>query len=183
MRQQLVQRKRVFVGCEGESERSYVTVLQRLLGIKAAYHLVSPVLNGGDPLAIVEAAAKALRQEQQRGRDSFIAKFILLDCDILGRAPDRDRQAEKMAADGGFHFIWKDPCHEALLLRHIEQCHAHRPPTTVAAERALTKEWPLYQKNMAAQELAEIIDSAALQRIARVEPGLAALLQMIGLCP
>ncbi|WP_342050443.1 MULTISPECIES: RloB family protein [unclassified Cupriavidus] len=181
MPRQLAQRKRVFVGCEGESERSYVTVLQRILGLNARHHLVTPVLNGGDPLAIVEAAIKALRQERQLARDAFVAKFILLDRDLLGRAPDRDQRIEKSAAEYGFRLIWQDPCHEALLLRHLENCHNMKPPTTVASERALLKEWPRYRKNMAAQELSEIIHAAALQRIARVEPALAELLQLIGL--
>jgi hypothetical protein len=55
-------RKRVFVGCEGESERSYIALLQQFMGIRAEFHLVNDVLNGGDPLAIVDSAIKALRR-------------------------------------------------------------------------------------------------------------------------
>ena len=89
--QRILQRKRVFVGCEGESERSYVAVLQKLLGPGAGYHLVGEVLSGGDPLAILESAKKALRKDAVSGRAAFVGRFVMLDDDLRGRDPRRDQ--------------------------------------------------------------------------------------------
>jgi len=64
------QRRRLFVGCEGESEQAYVALLARLSGEAGlAVHLDAVLLQpgGGDPLAIVErAAARAAEREGRR---------------------------------------------------------------------------------------------------------------------
>jgi hypothetical protein len=165
-------RKRVFVGCEGESERSYIALLQQFMGIRAEFHLVNDVLNGGDPLAIVDSAIKALRRNTTKNRGSFVAKFVLLDSDLLGR---------ELAAQHELQLIWQEPCHEALILRHLDNCHHKRPPTTLASAQQLGKEWPEYSKNCGRQRLGQRITPESLESVARCEPGLAALLTRIGL--
>lgn len=180
-RQPVRQRKRIFVGCEGESERSYIALLQRLLGVNAAYHLITVVLNGGDPLATVDSAKKALRREAQRGRGEFLEKYILLDEDTVGHTQTRDRQVQRAAREEGFRLIWQRPCHEALLLRHLPRCQRRRPQSTSLALAALQREWPTYRKNCAAAELAERIDLEGVQRAAKVEEELFSLLSTLGL--
>lgn len=181
VRQKIPQRKRIFVGCEGESERSYIALLQKLLGPRAGYHLVGQVLNGGDPLALVESAEKALRRDETFGRGVFHAKFLMLDDDLRGRNPQRDRACIQLAERLALTLIWQSPCHEAVLLRHLQHCSHRRPPTSRASEVALQEEWPGYVKNFGSDRLADRVDIHALQRVSRHEPGLAVLLRLIGL--
>jgi hypothetical protein len=177
----LQQRRRIFIGCEGESERSYIALVQRLLGNEAAFHLVSPVLNGGDPLATVESANKAVRKEVQHQRGVFIEKYILLDRDLWGRSIDRDQQALALARKSDYRLIWQEPCHEAMLLRHLQNCQARRPSSSPLAMQALLREWPTYEKNAGASVLAQRIDLPALQRAAAVEAELRHLLVLLEL--
>jgi hypothetical protein len=162
-RQTIPQRQRIFVGCEGESEQSYVAVLNRYLGTRAGFHLVSHVLNGGDPLALVESANKALRTEALKARDAFARRFVLLDADLRGRSPDRDEACVRLAKQGLITLIWQEPCHEAMLLRHLEGCANRRPANSELSFQALVREWPQYRKNMPAVDLSGQITRAALR--------------------
>lgn len=175
------QRQRVFIGCEGESERCYVALLQKLLGDMARFQLVPEVLNGGDPLALVEAAQKMLRRERGFARDPFVGKFLILDSDLQGRSPDRDRACLSFADDLGITLIWQRPCHEALLLRHLAGFEQRLPPTTRESEDQLRAHWPQYVKNFGRDRLGERIDVDALIRVRSFEPELTELLVLIGL--
>jgi hypothetical protein len=55
------------------------------------------VLNGGDPLAIVDSAIKALRRDATKNRGAFVARFVLLDADLLGRDAERDARCVELA--------------------------------------------------------------------------------------
>lgn len=177
------QRVPIFVGCEGESERGYVRFLGRLadtLGL--AVHLDPEVLQpgGGDPLAIVELAMKRLSQGRRR-QTVYGAKFVMLDRDKLGQTPARDAQVAGVAARAGLSLIWQDPCHEAMLLRHLEGCDTRRPPNTTIAQADLRQLWPGYSKPMDGAGLSRRLDHAAVLRAIAVEPKLALMINTIGL--
>ena len=178
------QRTPIFVGCEGESERSYVTLLGRIADQAGLSVHLDPVLlrpGGGDPCALVELAVKRLK-EKGRGRGTpYRARFIMLDDDRLGQSAERDARAHSLAAQAKLIFLWQSPCHEALLLRHLADCAALRPPTTPIAEAALRQRWPDYGKGMAAAQLARRLDVAAVRRAAAVEPTFAEFVSTIGL--
>ncbi|MBU6394113.1 MAG: RloB domain-containing protein [Sphingomonadales bacterium] len=177
------QRVPIFVGCEGESERGYVRFLGRLAEVMGlAVHLDPEVLQpgGGDPLAIVELAVKRLLQGRRK-QTVYAAKFVMLDRDKWGQAPARDAQVAGVAARAGLSLIWQDPCHEAMLLRHLEACAAMRPQTTALAEAALWQRWPDYSKPMDGTVLARRLDHAAVLRAIAVEPELALMINTIGL--
>ncbi|WP_439532727.1 RloB domain-containing protein [Polymorphobacter sp.] len=177
------QRVPIFIGCEGESERGYVAFLSRLVEEAGlAVHLDPVVLQpgGGDPLAIVERARKRL-SEGRRKQTAYAAKFVMLDRDKLGQAPARDAQVAAVAAGAGLSLIWQDPCHEAMLLRHLEACATLRPRTTPLAESALIQRWPAYSKPMDGAGLSRRLDHAALLRAIAVEPELALMVKAIGL--
>jgi hypothetical protein len=180
IRRKIPQRRRVFIGCEGESERSYVALLQKLLGQDARYHLVAEVLNGGDPLAIIESADKALRRDKISGRPPFIGKFVILDSDLRGQSVQRDQACLKLAARLSLRLIWQTPCHEAVLLRHLENCGNRKPPTSRESEEQLSAQWPGYIKNFGRDRLAERLDLAAFARVSRYETDLAVLLRLLG---
>jgi hypothetical protein len=77
--------------------------------------------------------------------------------------------------------IWQRPCHEAVLLRHLDGCSQQRPPSTALAGQRLANRWPGYAKAMPAVRLAERLDRVAITRASAVEPELAVLLREIGL--
>ncbi|HEX8387964.1 MAG TPA: RloB domain-containing protein [Sphingomonas sp.] len=181
----LPQRRRLFVGCEGESEQGYVALLARLaeaarLGVHLDAVLLQP--GGGDPLALVErAAAYAVQRSLRRG--NYECRFVLLDRDKHGQTPERDSRIAAIAESARLHLIWQQPCHEALLLRHLEGCSQLRPPTTPIAIEQLRQRWAGYEKATPAARLADRLDRPALARAAQVEPDLAVLLTTIGLIP
>lgn len=178
------QRVRIFVGCEGESEQGYVALLQRLADAAGlALHLDTVVLQpgGGDPLAIVELAVRRMTQRERQSGAPYAQRAILLDADKRGQQPQRDDRAAVIAAGEGIALIWQEPCHEALLLRHLPGCAQLRPPQTPLACQQLVQRWPDYRKPMPAARLAQRIDAASLAQIRAVEGALAGFLEAIGL--
>jgi hypothetical protein len=177
------QRVPIFVGCEGESERGYIAFLGRLAEQAGlAVHLDPLVLQpgGGDPLAIVQLAVKRLSQGRRK-QTVYAAKFVMLDRDKWGQAPARDAQVAGVAGRAGLSLIWQDPCHEAVLLRHLEACAAQRPQTTALAEAALWQRWQDYAKPMDGAGLARRLDHAAVRRAIAFEPELGLMIEVIGL--
>jgi hypothetical protein len=179
--QNIPQRRRIFLGCEGESERSYGALLGRLVEVRHRRLYLDNILlqpGCGDPLALVERAVKLMRQRvNQRG--DYVAKALLLDHDTCGRSKDRDRQAHALAKQHGLRLIWQEPCHEGLLLRHLNGCSDLRPATCDQAVADLRRHWPEYRKAMPASQLALRIGEDAVRRAAVVEDVLRAFLDDI----
>ena len=177
------QRTRIFVGCEGESEQGYATLLQRVADAAGRFvHVDAVVLQpgGGDPCALVEQALKRVRERERQHGDRYAYRYVLLDADKVGLQPQRDARAEALAA-GELNLIWQRPCYEAVLLRHLPECLQLRPPLSADALAQLRQRWPDYRKPMPATRLATRIDQDALERIRRVEPELACLLDVIAI--
>lgn len=182
-RRSIPQRRRFFVGCEGESEQGYVGLLSLLAeDAGCGVHLDAVLLRpgGGDALALVERAVDRLR-ENERKRDPYEHRVVLLDADTLNRAPDRDARIDPLARTYDLLLVWQAPCHEALLLRHLEGCERFRPPNTAEAERRLIEHWPDYRKGLPARRLSDRIGRAELARAGSVERQLADFLRRIGL--
>lgn len=179
----IVQKRPVYVGCEGASEHSYAGFLQDLLRTaEIPVHLVVEELGpgAGDPLARVEMAVRRLAH-LRRTRTAPTKRFVLLDSDQAERDSQRAAQAQRMAGYNDIHIVWQTPCFEAVLLRHLQGCAGHRPPDTPRAEQALLRQWPEYNKPMTRTELARRLDLAAVLRAAEVEPGLTEFLRCLGL--
>ncbi|MEY2926793.1 MAG: hypothetical protein RL367_1270 [Pseudomonadota bacterium] len=175
------QRMPIFVGCEGQSERGYIAFLGRLAG--SAVHLEAVVLQpgGGDPLSLVEKAIGKLEQKVRTRGIRYTARLILLDADKRGLKPKRDARALQLAKDEGILLVWQEPCHEALLLRHLDGRQNSRPPDTQTAIGQLKQQWRNYEKGMTVSQLEELLDLDAVRRASAVEPGLAKLLKVAGL--
>ena len=88
--------------------------------------------------------------------------------------------AEHLAREHDIRLIWQEPCHEALLLRHLPGRASDRPPTSKLALTALKAVWKEYEKPMSAASLSRRIDMAGLRRAAAAEPGLREFLNDIG---
>lgn len=175
------QRRRIFLGCEGDSERSYGTLLHQLIHADGRLHIETVVLQpgGGDPLAIVENAAAVIRRKE-RDFGKYFVRAILLDRDKYGINNQRDQKIPTIIGSLGIHLVWQRPCHEALLLRHIAGCHSLQPPTTADAIARLQVEWPNYEKGGSSAYLAGKIDLDAVRRVIAVEADLATFLKIIG---
>lgn len=178
------QRTPIFIGCEGESERGYVALLGRIAEQAGlAVHLDAVLLQpgGGDPRAIIDRGIQRLGERRRKRGSGYDAQFILLDDDRVGQAPRRDARLLAVAAAAGMRLVWQSTCHEALLLRHLENCATLRPQTTELAAAQLRQRWPDYRKPASAADLARRIDREALVRAAGVEPDLRVLLEAIGI--
>jgi hypothetical protein len=174
-------RKRIFFGCEGESEQSYGALLQRIANDQQTpgVFLDVHVLKGGDPLAIVEAAIQKER-EQTRKHGNFALRALLLDQDKLGQLRARDDQIPARVASAQFILVWQRPCFEAMLLHHLPGCQALRPATTALANAAIQQHWPGFHKPMSGQLLATRIGMAEVRLAASVEPELQLFLTLAG---
>ena len=181
-RQQIPQRRRVFLGCEGESERVYGAFLRSLLEeVRQDVHLDNVLLGGGDPLTLVERSTGHItRSELTKGAPPYAFRALLLDSDLRGTDPSRDQRAINLAAVFSLRLIWQEPCYEALLLRHLPGCHTFRPTTSAVALTRLVQHWTGYEKGMPAAGLGQRLTHADVLRAAGVEPELQAFLTQIG---
>lgn len=173
------QRARIFVGCEGDSERAYAIWLQR---IADSLHLplsFDPfIAGGGDPLAIVQRCLKGM-WEGERKRGAYRHKFILLDSDRLKENADRDREMMQISKQDGVTLLFQEYEHEALLLRHCDGCHTHRPPAG-CGESGLKVHWPDYKKPAAAADLFKHYQFEHLRRACTMEHDLRRFLKQLG---
>lgn len=177
------QRRRVFLGCEGESERGYGALIRQLLehrrrDVHLDVVLLSP--GGGDPLALLERAQTRIIERERRHESPYELRALLIDDDKLGQAPHRDARIAPLALTARVRIIWQRPCHEAFLLRHLDRCRDLRPPTAEQALAELLRRWPEYVKGMPAAKLAERIGHAEVQRVLTVESELAGFLAEVG---
>jgi hypothetical protein len=175
-------RRRIFLGCEGESEQGYGALLARLADDRGLHLAIQTALlrpGGGDPLALVTLAAElSHRAESKRG--PFAVKAVLLDRDKLGLSPARDQQLYPLAASNKLQLIWQDPSHEAFLLRHLAGCGNLHPQTTPLALTELLRRWADYRKPMSALRLAARLGPAEVIGVSAVENSLREFLEACG---
>jgi hypothetical protein len=177
------QRRRIFIGCEGDSERSYIALVRRIVDdVHQKVYLDAQLLQpgGGDPLDLVRRAEEVITKIE-RTRERYDHKYLLIDRDKFGRSPERDQQIQAILNRIDARIIWQDPAHEALILRHLPECATRRPPSTQIATQQLRREWPEYEKPMSAMRLASRIDIEALRRAAEGENELRAFFALIEL--
>ena len=183
VRRQHVIRRRIFVGCEGEGEVSYIALVQRIVNdmhhkVHLDPHPLQP--GGGDPLDLARRAEEVIKKIE-RTRVRYHQKYLLIDRDQLGNSPGRNQQMQAILKRINARVIWQDPAREALILRHLPGCATRRPASTQIAMRQLLQQWPEYEKTMSAMQLANRIDLEALRRAAKVEDDLSAFFASIEL--
>ena len=172
-------RKRFFIGCEGESEQSYVHVVQQLCNDAGLHvHLLGELLGAGDALKRLETAERRLPHLVRRG--PFEAKFALLDTDQRRLKPENATKADALAQKLGITVIWQRPCHEGLLVKHFVGA-IKQPQTADNAMEYLQEYWPEYDKAQTAIKLRTRIDLAAVKQGGAHIPQLQSLLAAIGL--
>lgn len=174
-------RKRFFIGCEGQSEQSYVKFLYDLSKAQhKAVHLESHVLKEGDPLARLQLAIKIIkRSEALHGR--YSAKFMLFDFDQYDLAPERTRLAENIGQENGIDLIWQRPDHEGLLCGHFDHLKNRHFLDKRESLAALLKAWPTYQKNQTALQIQRMLSLEHVLCAARSLPDFKKLIVAIGM--
>ena len=173
-------RKRVFVGCEGESERGYAGFLLELAEASGLpLHFDLQICPGGDHLAIVQKAVTTMKGRAQR-HGPFWKKAIFLDSDRRHEKAARTQQADRMITQFGLLPVWSNPCLEALILRHFPKCEQLNPPTSDLACRELLRRWPDYKKPISRSALRAKFEVAHVQRAAGTNPDLLEFLKEIG---
>jgi RloB-like protein len=174
-------RPRFYVGCEGQSEVSYIGLLRALCETQNIKVTIEPDdLSSGDPLSRVQEAVRRIRHKEV-DRESFKARYLLLDSDQAEENKQKAEQAIRLAEQQGIGLIWQHPCHEGFLLRHFAGHENDRPATAVLANTALTKAWPDYVKPMDKRDLARRLTWAEIARAAKGNTALANFLRELGL--
>ncbi len=175
------QLKRVFLGCEGNSERSYGAWLQALARDLHVPIVIDtyPETGGGDqPYEIIERCISEMLNRQRR-YGPYSVRGILLDSDNLGNNPERDSEAEQMARANKVRLIFQEFEHEAFLLRHITRYENQRPKKGEGRE-ALKAAWPEYKRRFGKIQLYDRFSPEDLRRACTVEPKLRRFLKDIG---
>lgn len=182
VRRTIPSRRPVFIGCEGESEQAYCIVLGDIIKQTVNnVHLEATLLGegAGSPFAKIKKAIKKIEQ-YEKTRSKFWKKAVLIDSDIIDHNAEHKTQTENLASSHGIRIIWQEPCHEALLLRHLPNCSQLRPPTTVLSGRELVLKWQNYQKPMSSIQIAKCINRVGLAQAISVETELRDFLNEIG---
>ncbi len=174
-------KKRIFLGCEGESEQGYGAFLQRLADDEdLPIHLVIRNLQpAGNPMLL---AKNAIRLSEKENRKAELAgKAIMFDTDHSFELEKHGcNEVRKILSRGGFMTILQYPDHEGLLLRHFAG-HEHDNPPKGSSMDKLKTLWPNYHKNMPAAALKRDLSLENVIRAAKVTEGLKLLLAMMGL--
>lgn len=186
-RPRIPRRKRIFVGCEGESEQGYAAMLQRYADERAAaVHADAKVITrAGDPLALVRRTVELVAQGERGSKPAYTDRFLLLDTDRIGQNPDRDAQIPRLIARHRLVLVRQNCCFEATLLRHLDGHENDSPPSAAIALTRLQNAWPGYKKGLPAQELQKRISLEDVQ-LAAQNPRNAdfqALIDALGLSP
>jgi RloB-like protein len=174
-------RARFYVGCEGQSEVSYVGLILDLCEAKDVMIAVErDDLSSGDPLSRVQEAIRRIKQKET-DREAFRGRFILLDSDQAEANKHKAGKAIRLAKGNGIDLIWQQPCHEGFLLRHFEGHERDLPANAALAEQSLLKLWPEYAKPMDKHDLARRLSLPNIARAANGEPAFAEFLSKLGM--
>lgn len=170
-------RLRVFVGCEGKSEESYVAFLYRLFRDDHFIHLQAVNLNGGGhSLDLVHRAKKQIAILKRQSGKKFDRHLLLLDFDKDSHRqydPLAIKEAEKISLT----LIWQRPNFEYMLCRHFQEA---APSSPTACTRILEREMGSYAKGMSATSLARYITMSHVSNARKNDRDLATFFKLIG---
>ena len=173
-------RRRIFVGVEGESERSFVTWLRLLCDSKGCnLHLDTMVCGGGDTYAMAHEALRSYQRRKIQHGD-YESAFVLLDHDRLEQDRAADRDPRRILNRTPLKIIWQKPNHEGLLYRLHSGKECKFLPANKVKEK-LQGKWPSYSKNSDAIVIEKQFTLDDLIRAARYDENLKELLKILRL--
>lgn len=175
-------RKRIFVGAEGEGERSLAQWLGKLCDEQGLLLRLDVVIaGGGDTRRVVEHAVdRRRRRNESRNRDT--GALVFLDADRLAQDRTAGRDPETVKGRGDLKLVYLTPNLEGLLFR----LHPGREAQFLIAGDArarLERLWPEYDKPMPAEALRRRFNLDDLRRAARHDSYLRDTLNLLGLSP
>ncbi len=145
-------RKRIFLGCEGESERSYGALIQSFAEEENLnIHIERCVLSGGDPKKLVYKTINVLKNKKPKLNNDYIAKFVLMDTDRF--ESNTEFEITELAENHNITLLKQKICFESVLIRHFEPHLDDKPSSSSDALQKLKKIWPEYEKGLSADEL------------------------------
>ncbi|MCX8648656.1 RloB domain-containing protein [Bifidobacterium sp. B4001] len=135
---------RIFVACEGQTERAYFRYLNtelRTSGIQ-----IKPYSDKSDPSEVVEEAIKANRGDLHKGVDEGYYDEVWAVFDWDGRT-EQVRKAKHLAKKNRVHVALSNPAFELWLVWHFLD---YMNPSCDQKEtlKELQKVWPNYKKGM-----------------------------------
>ena len=152
-------RERFFVGVEGESERGLIAWLRDVADEMGLFvHYDVRMLEGGDPLHMIEKALRLLKRTEPGLR----AKLVVIDADRFHADRGRGDRAARLAEANNVRLFLQEPDHEALLLRLHDGHERDRPPSPGVS--ALRPVWPDYRKPATRRVLQQRFTSTDLHR-------------------
>ena len=173
------QRKVIFIGTEGDSDRAFAQFLQRCCDQEQLrVHLKIKPASGGDSVAVVEDIGRWLAKNDP-GKN-YQTRLVLLDHDRIEQDLRAGRDAQAAATRLKLELVFQDPNLEGLLLK----LHPGRERQNIAAHRAISelqKVWPTYKKPPTADLLQQRITLDDVRRAATHDQHLRKLLEVLGL--
>ncbi len=176
------ERQRVFIGCEGDSERGYGRLLSDLLKEeKLPFHIDTQPFprSGGNPLMLMRLAKERIEKQISLGKPPYIAHAVFFDIHSATKA--QIIQANKIAEKENIISVWQEPCYEGLLLLHTGARTKKLPTSPAEAKHRLVKQWGHYEKGMSAMQLSKHIGLQDIIHAAKLCEGLAKLLKLFEL--
>ncbi len=175
------QRKPIFIGTEGESDRAFARFLQPLCD-EAGLHvyLDAKPQDGGGAVNVVEQAGRWL--ERNPPKREYKTRLVLLDRDRIEAEPQEGVKAQAAAARYKLTIVFQDPNLEGLLVR-LHRGQEQRKIQASDSRSELRKIWPEYQKPSTAEQLRQRFTLDDVRRAAAHDPHLRKLLEVIGLWP
>ena len=176
------QRKPIFIGTEGESDRAFARFLQPLCD-EAGLHvyLDAKPQDGGGAVNVVEQAGRWL--ERNPPKREYKTRLVLLDRDRIEAEPQEGVKAQAAAARYKLTIVFQDPNLEGLLVR-LHEGNERRKIVANEAMSELRKVWPAYQKkSLTAEQLRQRFTLDDVRRAAVHDQHLRKLLEAIGLWP
>ena len=178
-RRSVPQRKSIFIGTEGESDRAFAQFLQRRCEQENLWiHLKIKPASGGDSVTVVEDIGRWLAKNDP-GKD-YRARLVLLDRDRIEQDMRAGRDVQTAAARFNLEIIFQDPNLEGLLVR-LHRGQERRRIVASDVKSELRKLWPEYQKPSTAEQLRQRFTLDDVQRAAAHDQHLRKLLKVIGL--
>ena len=114
---QIKNRRRIFVGVEGKSEKSFVAWIQNLCDeAELRVHLDIWVAGGGDTKNILNLSIKRMNR-LKRDKGDFDAALILIDHDHLENDLAADQELVALIKSKDIEMIWQKPNLEGVLFR------------------------------------------------------------------